>query len=92
MNTVLHISTRFISRMLGRGARVENRVRNLLFPHISMTGRSLREQMRPGVKYFTLAGFYGDMARLEDEGVVLGWYETVETPGGAVRQRWYTLA
>ncbi len=92
MNAVLHIPASLLRRFFGRKARVNSCVQNILSPHVSMTGRELRAHMRGNeVRYITLAGFYSDMVRLEDSGVLKGWYETVDISGTTVRQRWYRL-
>ena len=58
----------------------------------SMTGRELRfKTWKPPVLNLGLAGFYYRMAKLEDAGVVTGWYEAETIDGYAVRQRWYKL-
>ncbi len=44
-----------------------------------------------GVRYWTLVGFYSDMARLEDEGVLQHEVKTTSLPGGVVKQHWFRL-
>lgn len=54
-------------------------------------GRTLREEVRRfGVRQ-SLAAFYQLMARLDRDGLVVGWYEQVTIGGQVVTERRYRL-
>lgn len=57
-----------------------------------LAGRDLREGVatRLGVKR-SIPSFYLSMARMEDEGLVRGWYRTQLIDGVLTRQRRYRL-
>lgn len=54
-------------------------------------GQAVRNNLREqGVKK-SGPGFYQMMARLEDAGLVNGWYQQKEIDGQIVKERWYKL-
>ena len=57
-----------------------------------LSGRSIREQLASvaGVRK-SLAAFYQLMARLEDGGMVTGWYEQVVVDGVTIKERNYEI-
>ena len=65
----------------------------LLDSNDSITGRTFRKYLREsGVRwFFGTAGFYKDMCRLEDAGVVVGSYELDAVDDEFVRVRCYRL-
>lgn len=61
------------------------------------TGRGLRNRLNAGKGWWfrvvqnNSADFYQMMARLEDGGLVAGWYETKTVCGYQIPVRWYAL-
>lgn len=55
------------------------------------SGREIRERLREAGYRMSLPGFYQLMARLEDENLVAGWYESIVVAGQALRERRYKV-
>ena len=56
------------------------------------SGREVRKEMAEhGVKK-TLAAFYQLMSRLEEAGMVRGWYETKVIDGQTIKERHYEIS
>jgi hypothetical protein len=54
-----------------------------------MQGRDLRDRLWAAREFHSGPGFYRMMARMEDAGLVEGWYVDLVLGGQVVRQRWY---
>lgn len=52
-------------------------------------GREIREHLKSEGHRSTAAAFYQTMSRVEEAGLVEGWYETRLVDGHAVKTRWY---
>jgi DNA-binding PadR family transcriptional regulator len=57
----------------------------------SATGRQVRDRLAQYSVRFFFAAFYQLMARMEDAGVVEGWYEQEVVEGQTIRQRHYKI-
>lgn len=66
------------------------RVLSFLAPS-ERTGRSIREELERGGDRRSAPAFYQLMSRLEDQGLVTGWYEAKEVNGQRVRVRHYRI-
>ena len=55
------------------------------------TGRHIREKLAEQGVRKSLAAFYQLMARLEDAGMIKGWYEQVTIDGQTVKERHYEI-
>jgi DNA-binding PadR family transcriptional regulator len=56
-----------------------------------LTGRQVREELEKSGVRKSLAAFYQLMARLEDGGMVSGWYEQVVVDGATIKERHYEI-
>jgi DNA-binding PadR family transcriptional regulator len=55
------------------------------------TGRYIREKLAEQGVRKSLAAFYQLMARLEEAGMVRGWYEKVTLDGQVIKERHYEI-
>ena len=55
------------------------------------SGREIREELEKQSAKKSLAAFYQIMARMEDEGMIRGWYETKRIDDQTVKSRHYEI-